>query len=175
MSFSLYSATIPAYCQGLGSVLGLLDKGEAFCKDKGLAPADIIGAQLAPDMFPFSYQILSTGTHSLGAIEGVRRGVFSPNLTPPPTDFAALKALVSGALESLNAVDPAEIDGFVGRDMRFEFRDTRMDFSAEDFLASFSVPNFYFHTSMAYAILRGKGVAVGKRDFMGRMRLKKQG
>ena len=173
MSFSLYHATVPAFIQGLGSVLGLLDKGEAFCKEKGLAPPDIIGAQLAPDMFPFSYQVFSTATHSIGGIEGVRRGVFSPNLAPPPTDFAGLRALVSGALDKVKAIDAAEINGFIGRDMRFEFRDYRMDFTAEDFLTSFTVPNFYFHAATAYGILRWKGVAVGKRDFMGQMRLKK--
>jgi uncharacterized protein len=172
MSFSLYSATIPAFSQTLESVLGLLEKGAAFCKDKGLAPQEIIGAQLAPDMFPFAYQVKSTAVHSLGAIEGVRRGVFSPDLTPPPADFESLKSQVAGALGALKAVDAAEIDAFMGRDMRFEFRDMRMDFTAENFLLSFSLPNFYFHTTTAYSILRWKGVAVGKRDYLGRLRLK---
>jgi hypothetical protein len=123
-------------------------------------------------MFPFAYQVKSTAVHSLGAIEGVRRGVFSPDITPPPTDFEALRSQVAGALSALKAVDPAEIDGFMGRDMRFEFRDMRMDFTAENFLLSFSLPNFYFHTTAAYSILRWKGVAVGKRDYLGRLRLK---
>ncbi len=71
------------------------------------------------------------------------------------------------------ALDPAEIDGFVGRDMRFEFRDRRLDFTAEDFLLSFAQPNFYFHASIAYAILRAQGFGIGKGDFIGRARIKR--
>src|SRR3981081_3443617 len=81
MAFPLYAATIPSYQQILGAVSGLLDAAEAFCAEKGIAPADIIKARLAEDMLPFAYQVKSTAVHSLGAIEGVRRGVFSPDMT----------------------------------------------------------------------------------------------
>lgn len=173
MAFTLYSATVPVFQQTLGAVAGLLDKGEAFCAERTLAPEEIVQARLAPDMFPFAYQVASTVSHSVGAIEGVRRGVFSPNLTPPPETFAALKQQVAEALTALAAVSPGEIDALVGRDAAFEFRDTRLAFTAEDFLLSFSMPNFYFHAATAYDILRWKGVAVGKRDFIGRLRLKR--
>jgi hypothetical protein len=79
MTFSLYAATIPAYLQMLGGVSGLLDKAEAFCADNGAAPEDLIEARLAQDMLPFAYLVKSTAVHSLGAIEGVRRGLFSPD------------------------------------------------------------------------------------------------
>jgi hypothetical protein len=173
MAFTLYSATVPTFQQILGSMSALLDKGEAFCKEKGLAPEEIVQARLAPDMFPFAYQIKSTVGHSIGAIEGAKVGVFSPSLEPPPDSFAALKQMVEGALDGLAKITPAEIDALVGRDARFEFRDTKLPFTAEDFLLSFSLPNFYFHAATAYDILRWKGVAVGKRDFLGRVRLKK--
>jgi hypothetical protein len=173
MAFSLYSATVPVFQQTLGAVAGLLDKGEAFCTERGLAQDELVQARLAPDMFPFAYQVSSTVTHSVGALDGVRKGVFSPNLTPPPASFAALKQHVAEALAALAAVSPAEVDAFVGRDAAFEFRDTRLPFAAEDFLLSFSLPNFYFHATTAYDILRWKGVPVGKRDFMGRLRLKR--
>jgi hypothetical protein len=173
MAFSLYAATIPSYRQILESVSGLLGKAEAFCSEKGIAPHDIIQGRLAEDMLPFAYQVKSTSVHSLGAIEGVRRGVFSPDMTRPPEDFTALKAQIAQTLAALEAIEEGEVDAFVGRDMRFTFGDRRIDFTAEEFLLSFSQPNFYFHATTAYDILRWKGVAIGKRDFTGKLRTKK--
>jgi uncharacterized protein len=172
MPISLYAATIPSYLQILGSVSGLLDKAQIFCTDKGIAPKDLIEARLAEDMHPFAYQVKSTVVHSLGAIEGVRRGVFSPDETTPPDSFAALKTRITETIEALRAIDPGEIDGFVGRDMRFEFGSRHVDFTAENFLLSFSQPNFYFHAATTYDILRWKGVPVGKRDFLSSVRKK---
>ena len=172
MSFSLYAATIPSYRQILSSVSDLLGKAEAFCAEKGVAPRDIIEARLAEDMLPFSYQVKSTAVHSLGAIEGVRRGVFSPDTTTPPDNFAALKTHIAQTIAVLESIDPAEVDGFVGRDMRFAFGERHIDFTADNFLLSFSQPNFYFHAATTYDILRWKGVGVGKRDFLGRTRKK---
>ena len=172
MPFSLYAATIPSYRQILSAVGGLLDKAETFCAEKGLAPGDIVQARLADDMLPFAYQVKSTAVHSLGAIEGVRKGVFSPDTTPPPETFAALKARIAETLAAIETIEPAEVDTFVGRDMRFVFGDRHLDFTAEDFLLSFSQPNFYFHATTTYDILRWKGVPLGKRDFMGRPRTK---
>jgi hypothetical protein len=172
MTFSLYAATIPSYQQILGAMTGLLVTAETFCAEKQLAPEEIIEARLVQDMLPFAYQMKSTAVHSLGSIEGVRRGVFSPDMTPPPQTFAGLKAQIAETLAALAAIDPAEIDGFVGRDMRFEFGERRLPFTAENFLLSFSLPNFYFHAATAYDILRWKGARIGKRDFMGRLRLK---
>ena len=172
MTLSLYAATIPSYRQILGAVSGLLGKAEAFCAEKGIEPPELIQARLATDMLPFAYQVKSTAVHSLGAIEGVRKGVFSPDMTPPPETFAALGERITAALSALEAIEPAEIESFIGRDMRFEFGSRRIEFTAEEFLLSFSQPNFYFHASTAYDILRWKGLPIGKRDFMGRLRLK---
>lgn len=172
MSLSLYSATVPAYRQILGAVSGLLSKAQAFCGEKGIEAPELIQARLAPDMLPFAYQVKSTAVHSLGAIEGVRKGVFSPDMTPPPETFAALETRIRETLAALEAIQPAEIESFAGRDMRFEAGNRRLEFTAEDFLLSFSLPNFYFHAATAYDILRWKGVQIGKRDFLGRLRLK---
>ena len=172
MSLSLYAATIPSYRQVVGAVAGLVTKAEAFCKDKGIAPEEIIQARLAPDMLPFAYQVKSTAVHSMGAIDGVRKGTFSPDTTTPPADFAGLQALLERTLASLGALDPQEIDAFVGRDARFSFGERHIDFTAENFLLSFSQPNFYFHATTAYDILRWKGVVLSKRDFIGRLRMK---
>jgi uncharacterized protein len=98
--------------------------------------------------------------------------VFSPDTTPPPQTFAALKARIAETLQALESIHPAEVESFMGRDMRFEFRERRLEFTAESFLLSFSLPNFYFHAATAYDILRWKGAPIGKRDFLGRLRLK---
>jgi uncharacterized protein len=172
MAFSLYEATIPSYRQILGAIGGLLGKAESYCAEQKVAAEEIIQARLAPNMLPFAYQVMATATHSLGAIEGVRMGVFSPDMTPPPQTFSALKTTISETLVALEAIDAAEIDAFPGRDMRFTFGERQINYTAENFLLSFSQPNFYFHATTAYDILRWKGLPLGKRDFVGRVRIK---
>ena len=172
MAFSLYDATVPAWQQILGSVCGLLDKAQAHCLEQQLAPESIIGARLAKDMLPFGYQVKAAVGHSIGAIEGVRKGVYSPDRSAWPDSFAGLAEMLSSAVSALAALDPAEINAFEGRDMRFEIGNYKIEFMAENFLLSFSLPNFYFHATTAYDILRVQGLAIGKKDFMGRMRTK---
>ena len=172
MALTLYAATIPSYIQILESVSRLIDKAEAFCGEQKLAPETLIQARLADDMLPFAYQVKSTAVHSLGAIEGVRNGTFSPDQTTPPATFDALRERVGQTVTALEAIDPDEVESFIGRDMRFVFGDNAIEFLAEDFLLSFSQPNFYFHATTAYDILRMKGVPLGKRDFNGRVRKK---
>ncbi len=172
MTFSLYAATVPSYRQILGGVAGLLRTAQAFCAEKDIAPADLIQARLAPDMFPFSLQVMVTIGHSIGAIEGIRKGMFSPDTSPPPDSFDELRRRVDAALDALATVEPAEVDGWLGRDMLFVFRDRQLAFTAEDYLLSFAQPNFYFHAATAYDILRWKGLPIGKRDFIGQLRLK---
>ena len=173
MSFSLYDATIPNYLQLLGAVAGLIDKAEAWCTEHGHAPEEIIQARLAPDMLPFAYQVKSAAVHSIGAIEGVRAGVFSPDRAPAPADFAGLRARIAQATQALKALDAAEVNGFIGKDVEFVFGERRLPFVAENFLLSFSQPNFYFHATTAYDILRWKGLPIGKADYTGRLRLKR--
>jgi uncharacterized protein len=172
MPFSLYHATVGAYLQILPSIAGLVTKAEAHCAEHGLAVEALTGASLATDMWPFAKQVFECGHHSARAIEGVRAGVFGPELDPAPLDFASLHRQIADARSMLEGVDPAEIDGMIGRDMRFEFGTRRMDFTVEDFLLSFSMPNFYFHSSAAYGVLRNQGLKVGKMDYLGKLRLK---
>ena len=107
MSFSLYAATVPSYQQILGAVSGLLDKAEAFCTAKSLAPPQIIQARLAPDMLPFAYQVKSTVVHSIGSIEGVRRGVLPRH---DPAAGILRRAQGNGeALTALAEIQPAEM------------------------------------------------------------------
>jgi hypothetical protein len=157
----LHAATVPTFRQIIGSVRGLLAR----------APTSLLGAALAPDMFPFPFQVKQVAVHSAGAIAAVKAGVFSPDIAPPPTDIAGLDTLLADADASLAALDPAAVDALAAVPMQFRFRDRVMDFTGADFLLSFSQPNFFFHASMVYALLRSHGVPVGKRDFMGAVRL----
>ena len=172
MALTLYAATIPSYLQILASVSRLIDKAESFCGEHGLAPDQLIQARLAEDMQPFAYQVKSTAVHSLGAIEGVRKGRFSPDTTQPPATFDALRERIGTTISTLEQIEPDEIEALIGKDVRFQMGDNHIDFLAEDFLLSFSQPNFYFHATTAYDLLRMSGVPLGKRDFNGRVRKK---
>jgi hypothetical protein len=172
MTLALHAATVPSYLQMLAAMAKLVGKAEAWCTETGTAPADLLGRRLAPDMQPLAYQFKSTVVHSQGAIEGVRRGEFAPDTSALPDDFAPLRAQIAGAIAMLEAVAPAELDALVGRDMTFVFGTHRIDYTAEDFLLSFSQPNFYFHCATAYALLRAEGLAIGKDDYIGRPRRK---
>lgn len=173
MTLSLYDATIPSNIQILGAVEGLIDKAEAYCAEQGIAPAELIDARLAPDMLPFGYQVKATVEHAVGALAGVRCGTYSPNLDAWPTDFAGLRAKVRDAIAALRALSPMDVDALADNDTEFRFGETALPFAGASFLLSFSQPNFYFHASIAYAILRMKGVHIGKRDFMGMPRIKR--
>jgi hypothetical protein len=172
MAFSLYDASVATFLQTLGAVSGYLDKGLAHFKEKGINPDDIVETRLFPDMLPFRFQIVSVAHHSRGAIDAVQKGVFSPDMGKPDLNYAALQAMVTEAREKLSAITPDTINGLVGRDCAFQFGERKLPFTVEEFLMSFSMPNFFFHATTAYDILRQKGVPLGKRDFMGRLRMK---
>lgn len=171
MTISLYDAVIPTQLQIIAAVRKLLDRAKAHCEEKGTAPEEIIGARLIEDMLPFSYQVKCCREHSLGAIEGVREGVFTPSLTPPPNDWEGLYEKLDEAKAGLEAVSEAEMEGFVGQPMEFRFNDTVLPFTAENFLLSFAQPNFYFHATTAYDLLRERGFPIGKGDFLGTPRM----
>ncbi|MEG3175515.1 DUF1993 domain-containing protein [Sphingomonas sp. RB3P16] len=173
MTFSLYDAVVPSNLQILGAIDALIDKAAAYCTEHGKVDADLIDARLAPDMLPFGYQVKSCAAHSVGGIEGVRAGSFSPDMTPWPTDFAGLHGVIQAAVASLKAIDRDAFDQLADNDTHFVFGETRMPFTGANFLLSFSQPNFYFHATTAYAILRAQGVKLGKRDFLGMPRMKR--
>lgn len=171
MPITLYDAFVPSCLQLLGSVARLLDKAEAHCKEKGRAPCSLIGAQLAPDMLDLAYQVKSCAVHSAGAIEGVRNGNFSPDMTTPPDSFDGLRAKIADATGTLEALGVDDLEVLIDKPMTFTIGDQlRWDFTGKDFLLSFSQPNFYFHATTAYDILRMQGVAIGKIDYLGAMR-----
>lgn len=173
MSTTLHAATVGVFLQVLPSIAGLIDKAEAHCRERGLPPEALTDARLAPDMWPFAQQVSYVVLSSAGAVEALRAGVTGPHMAPPAAhDFAHLREAVGGAIALLDTVTPEQVQAAADRDVTFEFGSGRMEYVAQDFLLSFSLLNFFFHASMAYSILRNQGVEVGKRDFLGRVRVK---
>lgn len=171
MSFSLYEAFVPSCIQILQAGQGWIEK----CKTCGSPEEELADARLHEDMLPFAYQVKSMVLHSVGAIEGVRKGSFSPDLEPPAKELEQMRLNLGAAENTLRALSKGEIDSFIGGETRFVFDKMKLDlpFHSEDFLLSFSQPNFYFHATTAYGILRMKGLDVGKVDFTGRLRIKR--
>jgi hypothetical protein len=170
MAVSLYDLSVTSFLQILGGVEGYLAKGLAHCKEKGIDPNDSVEPHRFPDMAPFRFQIVSVAHHAAGGVKGAVAGAFSPP-KPAGEDYAGLQKLVSDARASLEAIKPDEVNAIEGKDVIFSVGDRKVPFKAEGFLMSFSLPNFYFHATTAYDILRQKGVPLGKRDYLGRMRI----
>jgi hypothetical protein len=173
MALSLYDASVANYLQTLGAVGGFLDRGLTYFREQNIDPEKIVEARLAPDMLPLRFQIISVAQHSRGAIEGVQSGEFRPPSLKTPYDYAGLQGLVTQTHEALSALTPEAVNELGGRHVVFLLGDHKLPFTAEGFLMSFSLPNFYFHATTAYDILRTNGVPLGKRDFMGRLKMKK--
>ena len=173
MAFSLYDASVANYLQILGAVAGYMEKGAAHFKEKGANVEEVVETRLFDDMLPFRFQIVSVAHHSRGAMAAVQKGVFSPEMGKPDLKYADLQKMVADATSALTALTPDAVNALAGRDMAFQFGERKMPFTAEDFLMSFSLPNFFFHATTAYDILRHKGVPLGKRDFMGKLRIKR--
>ena len=172
MAFSLYDATVANYLQILDAAVSFLDKSLTYFREKGIDPLEVVEARLAPDMLPFRFQIVSVAQHSRGAMEAAKIGVFTPPSSKPDLDYAALQALVTEARDELSVLRPETVNALLGHDVTFRVGDRTLSFTAEGFLMSFSLPNFFFHATTAYDILRHNGAPLGKRDFMGKLKLK---
>ena len=171
MAISLYDISVSNYLQVLGAMAGVLEKGGEFARENDLDLADLVDTRLRPDMLPFQFQVISVFHHSLGAIKGIREGVFSPPPSMPDIDYQGLRGLVEEATTGLKAESREEVDALEGKAMKFKMGDFEVPFTAENFILSFSLPNFYFHATTTYDILRIAGVPLGKMDFLGEMRV----
>ena len=172
MSLSLYDVTVSGFLQTVDAIEAVLHKGLAHCRSADLDPASLVEARLHPDMLPLRFQVVSIVKHSVGAIECVKAGLFGRPPEVPPLDYAQLQATLADAQATLRAYTRDEIDALAQRELRFQPGELHLQFTAVDFLLSFSIPNFHFHATTAYDILRSKGVPIGKRDYLGRMRVK---
>lgn len=172
MPVSFYDVSVATYLQTLGAVSAFLVKGREHCEKSGIDLGEVVETHLIADMLPFRFQIVSVAHHSLGAIQGIEAGVFRPPQGMTDLDYAGLEKQVADTRSALQAYDREAIDALEERDVAFEIGGRRMPFVARDFVLTFSLPNFYFHATTAYDILRMKGAPIGKRDFMGMPRIK---
>ena len=172
MAISLYDATVRSFQQIVASTAAILEKGAAHCRQAGADPDDLVEARIFPDMAPLRFQIVSVDAHSRGAIEALRSGSFSPSGSKIAYDYAGLQTLLGETQTFLQSVSAKEVDGALDRDISLKVGDRTIPFEGDDFLLTFSVPNFYFHATTAYDILRLNGIPIGKRDYLGQMRIK---
>jgi hypothetical protein len=164
---SFYDATVPAYLQMLNSLSGLLTKAEAHCKAKNIQPDVLLGARLYPDMLPLSKQIQLASDF---ATKGCARLTHSEVPSTPDTEktIDELKARLSKTIDYVKSFKPEQFEGADSKDVTFPAGpDRTITVKGQQFLSSFSFPNFYFHAATAHGILRHNGVEIGKRDFLG--------
>ena len=170
MAISLYDISVASFQQVLGAVGGFMEKGKVHCEEQRIDLAELVEATLHPDMLPLRFQIISVAHRSLGAMNGVQAGKFSPP-SALELDYSGLQQLVADARSGLDGLDRAQVEAFEGNEVIFQIGDFKLEFIAEDFLMTFSLPNLHFHATTAYDILRMQGVPLGKLDYMGRMRV----
>lgn len=172
MGIPLYDVTVLGFVQTVSAIEGVLQRGLAHCKERGIDTNEIVETRLHPDMLPFRFQVFSIVKNSVGAIESAKAGLFARPPETPALDYAGLQAVLAEASAKLKTYTRDEVNALQGRDMVFHPGEHKMLFTIEDFLLSFSIPNFHFHATTAYDILRSKGVPIGKRDYLGRVRAK---
>ena len=172
MAFSLFDATVKNFAQVLAATEGVLAKGRQHAEETGKNLDDIVESKLIDDMLPFRFQVVSTAHHSAGALNAAVSGEFSPPV-PQGEDYAALEQLVKDARATVEGYSEDQVNGFAGGDIIFKIGGNELPFSAEDFLMSFSLPNFYFHATTTYDLLRQGGTPLGKMDFLGAIRMKR--
>lgn len=174
MTISLYDATVPTFLQHLRALDGILAKAEAFCDAGSAVESELLASRLTADMAPLTTQLKWARTHSRGAIEGATAGKFSPDMSEPPATLAAHRANLASTVAALEALAADDVNALADSDVVFTIPSMNMSlpFTGANFLFSFSLPNFFFHVSTAYDLLRVAGLDIGKRDFLGAMRLK---
>lgn len=167
MPFSMYAASVPAFVQALSALSAILDKAAAHCAAKKIDPAALTTARLYPDMFMFTKQVQLACDF---AKNGVGRLIGEPPKFPDEEKtFDELKARIVKTLDYVKSVKPGEVDAGADKDVTFPIGPQQtMTLPGAQFLVHVALPNFYFHATTAYDILRHNGVEIGKRDFLGR-------
>ena len=172
MSASLSNVSLGTYIQMVSAASNIIEKAEEFCKENNIDSQEIVEMQLYKDMSPFTFQVFSIVHHSVGAIDALRTGEFGPPKMPDNLNFENCRDMLKEAEENLKNIDSSEIDNLAGQEVIFKMGSITWPFTATDFILSFSLPNFYFHLTTFYDMLRMKGLKIGKLDFVGQMKLK---
>lgn len=167
MTISMYQASVPVFVQFLASLSAVLDKAAAYAEAKKIEPAVLLNARLYPDMFPLVRQVRAATDHAINA-GGRLAGAELPNFTNTETTIAELQERIGTAMDFLKSLKPAAIDGSEEKEIKITFPSgATREFTGQNFLLNQTLPNFFFHCTTAYDILRHCGVELGKRDFMG--------
>jgi len=167
MTISMYKASAPVFIQFLTGMSAVIDKATAYAEARKLDQGVLCATRLYPDMFPLAVQIGQACTHATRAC-AMLAGVEQPKFDAPETTLAGLKDRVAKSIAFIQGLTAEQIDGTEDKDVVLKFGTFEMKFTGQQFLLNFSLPNFYFHDTTAYNILRSMGIEIGKRDFMGR-------
>ncbi len=166
MSLSMYQASVPVFVRMLTNLSAILKKGEVHAQGKKIDPAVFTGARLAPDMLPLVRQIQIASDQVKGCAARLA-GMEPPAYEDKEQSFADLYARIDKTIAYLKSVKPAQIDGSEERRVELKLRDKTVVLKGQDYLFERVYPNFFFHVTTAYAILRHNGVEIGKGDFLG--------
>ena len=166
MPLSMFDASVPALLQGLKGLKTVLAKAEAHAEAKKIDPAALLQARLYPDMFSLVRQVQIATDFAKGAA-GRLAGSELPVFDDVETSFAELQARVAKAATFIDGLSPAAFEGSETREISLKRRGETVTFPGKDYLLSQALPNFWFHVTTAYAILRHNGVELSKSDYMG--------
>ncbi len=167
MAISMYQCSVPVFVQFLTSLSAVLDKTAAYAEAKKVEPSVLLNTRLAPDMFPLVRQVRAATDHAVSAC-GRLAGVDMPSFANTEASIPELKERIAKTVDFLKGLKPAQIDGSEGKEIKITFPSGAVrEFTGQSLLLNNSLPNFYFHCTTAYDILRHCGIELGKRDFMG--------
>ena len=164
----MYQASTPCFARILRNLSSIIDKAEAHCTAKKIEPAALIGARLFPDMFAFTRQVQIACDTAKGAVARLA-GVDIPKHEDTEQSFAELKTRIAKTLDFIESVSASRIDGSDEKEIVLPLRSGERRFKGMQYLLGFAYPNFYFHATTAYALLRHNGVELGKMDYIGTM------
>lgn len=166
MAISMYRASVPVFVQILNALAGVLKKAAAHAEAKKIDPAALLTARLYPDMFALTKQVQIACDFAKGCPARLA-GVDVPKYEDNEASFADLDARIAKTVAFLGTLKPAQIDGSEEKVISLTIGGKPMEFDGLTYLLNFATPNFYFHVTTAYDLLRHNGVELGKRDFMG--------
>jgi len=167
MSTSLYDLTVPVLIRALRNLSAILDKGAAHARDQGIDPAELLEARLAPDMLALPGQVQRASDSAKGCVVRLG-GIANLPMADDETSFEQLQARIAATIAFLQAAPREAIDGQEGREVVLQTPGGDFPFTGLAFAQGFVLPNVFFHVTAAYAILRHKGVPLGKFDYLGR-------
>jgi uncharacterized protein len=166
MNISMYQASAPRFANTLNNLTAILGKAQAHCEARNIDPLVLTGSRLYPDMLPFTRQITIACDTAKGAVARLA-GVDIPKHEDTETTLAELQARIAKTVDFIGTVKASQIDGSEEKAIVLKLRAGEQRFTGLQYLLGFAWPNFYFHATTAYAILRHNGVEIGKRDYIG--------